>query len=235
MGDDTNRDHVPPSGLFARTDRTPPLILRTHRRCNEGRSPEDQAIGQLVSVLHGRKVNRSHNKLRIMVGLAPNGSLEVVATAIDVKEAIRRWVRGFHAALYHECLPQDSLFATYPPLPEGTRVGNNVRFNPVPEIVPKFVEELKRNRGLRNVDRVICRNDRCHYECVWSQADDGTWICIYGFDLYNWSDLGDRSQPSRGCVGSYRRPSGGVPSNASTGTRLVFNIDNASPLHPFDA
>jgi len=234
--DDKNRDHVPPSGLFALADRALPLILPTHRRCNERRSPEDQAIGQLVGVLHGRRVNPRHNKLQVtLLGRFPDGRPAAAATEIDIREAIRRWVRGFHSALYGEYLPADSIFATYPPLPEGTRVADYVRFDPVPEALPKFVEELKRNRTVRNLDRVICRNGKCRYECVWSQADDGRWICIYGLDLYNWSDLGARDQPSRGCVGCYRRPSGGAPPNASTGTRLVFNIERTSPFDPFGA
>lgn len=230
----TDRDHVPPSGLFAKADRTPPLILKTHRRCNQGRSAEDQAIGQLVGVLHGRVVNRRQNKLRIALGRSADGNSAVTATDIDIRASIRRWVRGFHAALYREYLPADSLFATHPPLPEGRRVGRQVRFHPVPDIIPRFVEELSRNRAVRKVDRITCCASRCRYECVWSQADDGRWICIYGLDLYNWSDLGDRSQPSRGCVGCYRRPSGGVPPNASTSTRLVFSTTSASPVDPFD-
>jgi len=101
-GDETDRDHVPPSGLFAKADRDPPLILLTHRRCNRSRSTEDQEISQLVGVLHGRRVNARHNKLQIQVGWSPDGQPAVVATPIDVKAAIRRWVRGFHAALYRE-------------------------------------------------------------------------------------------------------------------------------------
>jgi len=70
--DEKDRDHVPPSGLFAKADGAFPLILPTHPRCNQGRSPEDQAIGQLVGVLHGRRVNPNHNKLRVtLLGRLP--------------------------------------------------------------------------------------------------------------------------------------------------------------------
>lgn len=56
----------------------------------------------------------------------------------------------------------------------------------------------------------------------------------YIVDLYNWTDLGDTKHfPLQGCVGSYRRKQGGVPSRASTATRLVFEIDNVFPLIPF--
>jgi hypothetical protein len=45
--------------------------------------------------------------------------------------------------------------------------------------------------------------------------------------------LGDQSQKPRGCVGCYQRQSGGVPINAATGTRLIFDVKTASPLDPF--
>lgn len=180
-------------------------------------------------------MNPNHNKLQVtLLGRLPDGNHSAAVTEIDVRAAIRRWVRGFHAALYREYLPADSTFATYPPLPEGMRVGDYGRFNPVPDVIAKFAEELKRNRAVKNLDGVVCRNRKCRYECVWRKADDGRWVCIYGLDLYNWSDLGARNQPPRGCVGCYRRPSGGVPSRASTATRLILNVDMTSPLDPFD-
>src|SRR4029453_17501897 len=157
-------------------------------------------------------------------GRRPDSSPILAVAEMDVREAIRRWIRGFHAALYREYLPSDSHFATYPPLPEGKRVGDEVRFLSVPEVVPKFVEELHRNRVLGNLDRILCRNRRCRYECVWCQADNGRWICVYGLDLFNWKNLGDQSQKPRGCVGCYQRQSGGVPINAATGTRLIFDV-----------
>ena len=46
-----NRDHVPPRKLFAEKDRNPPLILRTHVKCNNGHSPYDEQIAQAVSLL----------------------------------------------------------------------------------------------------------------------------------------------------------------------------------------
>lgn len=233
-GLERNKDHIPPSGLFAHADRGQPLILPTHRLCNGSRSQEDQTIGQLIGVLHGRRVNRKHNKLKIKVGRFMDGSRGAALEGFDLKEAIRRWVRGFHAALYGEYLSPDCSFATYTPLPEAIRQGDKVVFAPVPEIVPKFVEELKRNRAVGSLDRIVSRNGKCRYECVWSQADNGEWICIYCLDLYNWTDLGDTKHfPLQGCVGSYRRKQGGVPSRASTATRLVFEIDNVFPLIPF--
>lgn len=177
-------------------------------------------------------MNARHNKLGVtLLGRLPDGSPAAAVT--DIRDAIRRWVRGFHAALYREYLPAGATFATYPPLPEGRRIGDRIAFTPVSAAHTEFVKELKRNRTVGDLDRIVCRNETCRYECVWSQVHDGRWICIYGLDLYNWRDLGSRNQPARGCVGCYRRPTGGVPSNGSTATRLVFHVGTTSPLDPF--
>lgn len=47
-------DHVPPKAIFAKEDRDPPLILPTHHKCNQKRSGEDELIGQIVALLHGK-------------------------------------------------------------------------------------------------------------------------------------------------------------------------------------
>jgi hypothetical protein len=104
---------------------------------------------------------------------------------------------------------------------------------------PAPAKELKRNRTVGNLDRIVCRNETCRYECVSSQAHDGRWICIYGLDLYNWRDLGSRNQPARGCVGCYQRPTGechrtgrqrpGWSSTLALRRRLIHSVDSAIP------
>lgn len=60
-------DHVPPRSIFAKDDRDPPLILPTHHNCNQERSVEDELIGQLVAVLHGRYPPEDQLKLRLLL------------------------------------------------------------------------------------------------------------------------------------------------------------------------
>jgi hypothetical protein len=227
---------VPPSGLFAVADREPSLILPTHYLCNRARSAEDQVIGQLVGTLHGRRVNNAHNKLNVDVVQFELNKVLAMVSDVDIRQIIRRWIRGFHAALYCEFLPPDeTIFATYLPMPEGTRDKDKIAFLPIPESFSKFVDELKRNRLVQNLDCISSRNGRCHYECVWSQTDDGRWNCIYGLDVYNWRNLGDtKNFAARSCVGLYRRPSGGTPMMASRATRLVFDVSSGSSLDPFE-
>jgi hypothetical protein len=126
------------------------------------------------------------------------------------------------------------MFSTYPPVPEVKPERQAVKPLPIPEVFPDFVEALKRNRTTKTLDRILCRNAKCRYECVWTRADNETWICIYCLDLYDWMQLGDiHNFELRGCVGCYARPQGGVPSTAAIGTRLRFKIDNVSSFNPF--
>ena len=230
----SNPDHVPPSGLFAVADRDFPLILPTHRKCNESQSANDQVVGQLVGVIHGRRPNPKHKKLRVSLGRFEDGAPAIAVGGLNLRSIIWRWIRGFHAALYREYLPESARFLTCPPLPEAEFAAGGPKFMPIQEVIPEFVKELKRNQATGNLDRIVCRNEKCRYECVWSQADDGTWICVYGLDLYEWINLGDTSAfEPRGCVGSYLRSGGGVPVGATCTTRLEFPVANRTRLDPF--
>jgi hypothetical protein len=233
--DPRNDDHVPPDAIFRSADRNFPLTLPTHEKCNGDRSAEDQVIGQLVGLLHRKSLDPRQNKLTVQSGRFPDGTTGAALYDIDLKAIIRRWVRGFHSALYGEFLPDDSgLFMTSLPLPEGEPTGVGGRFNQIPAVIPEFVKELKRNRATNTLDRILCRNKKCRYECVWTQADRGQWLCMYGLDLYGWIELGDTTHfEARGCVGAYRRPAGGTPPGATCATRLEFPVDNVERLNPF--
>jgi hypothetical protein len=232
-GEERNRDHVPPSTLFNSADRDTPLILPTHPRCNHGRSAEDELIGQLVGVLHGRVMVPQGRRPDIVRGSFPDGSLGLGATGVALKAIIWRWVCGFHAALYDQPVA-DSIYMVFPPMPEGRVVGDRVDAVPVPEVIPHLVQELRRNRTTGTLDSIVCRNGQCRYDCVWSQDDRGPRICIWALDLYGWKELGDVTHfEPRGCIGVYRPKNGQIPSTATLGTRLEFAVENAERLDPF--
>jgi hypothetical protein len=146
---------------------------------------------------------------------------------------IRRCVRGFHAALYREPLDDAAQFSSCPPLPEARMVDGRAEVAEVAPVVREYVKELKRNRLVGTIDRVVCRNGKCRYECVWTQADNGRRACVFGFDLYGWIDLGDPQLGQRGCSGSYVLPEARVPASATLATRLVVPFENRAPLDPF--
>jgi hypothetical protein len=228
-----NRDHVPPSALFATVDRQPALILPTHTSCNHSRSAEDELIGQLIGVLRGRPMAARGRRPKIASGTFPDGSLGLGVTGLAFKPIIFRWVTAFHAALYNEPLGPAG-YMVFPPVAEGQVRGARVEPVAVPEVIPHFVQELRRNRGTGTLDVIACRNGRCRYECVWSRADDGRRICVWGLDLYGWKDLGDVEHfGTRGCVGAYWPNSGLIPSTATLGTLLDFAVPTVDPLDPF--
>jgi len=168
-GDHKNRDHVPPSAIFLQPDRDFPLILPTHYGCNHDRHVEDQTIGQLVGILHNQAPDPEHLRMQLMAGMAADGQPVVAAGGFDLRAIIRRWVFGFHAALYGEFLSAGQQFMTFPPLAEGDKDTGQIQ--PVHAIVPEIVRVLRFNRGLGRVDRLVTRNGKCVYECVWIESD----------------------------------------------------------------
>lgn len=218
-GDNTNRDHVPPSRLFANVDREPSLWLPTHVECNSNRSADDEIITQLIGMLHGRPLAERGRQPRFAGSTFPDGTRGFGA-ALQFRPIIFRWVCGFHAALYDEPLGTAESFIS-PPVPEG-RIGET-QIDPIPvaDVTPHLVDELRRNRLTGTIDSIICRNGQCHYECVWTQADDGRRICVWALNIYNWRELADTNHfEPRGCVGVYRLRNGSVPRTAAIATRL---------------
>jgi hypothetical protein len=232
-GDQKNRDHVPPSAIFLEADRNFPLILPTHYLCNHDRHLEDQTIGQLVGILHNQAPDPEHLRMRLMAGIAADGQLFVAAGGFDLRAIIRRWVFGFHAALYGEFLNAGQQFMTFPPLAEGDKDTGQIQ--PVQAIVPEIVRVLRFNRGLGGVDRVVTRNGKCVYECVWIESDaPGVWFCAYALDLYGWVHLGDVDRfGRRGCVGMYVRADGTAQSQGTKGDRHPDDYKPDQELDPF--
>ena len=199
-GEERNRDHLPPYKLFAKGDRDVPLILPTHAACNGERSAEDQIISQLAGVLHGRDYVERDRKMQFVRGRFADGSYALAIRRVDLRRIVRRWVRGFHAALYREALPESAVFQTELPLPEGLVRETGIDFSRPIDLQERIVEEIKKNRLTNSLDRIVCRNGQCRYECVWVQFDKGEWFCVYALDIYDWKNLGEITHfEPRGC------------------------------------
>jgi hypothetical protein len=227
--DKQNRDHIPNKSIFARADRNPPLILRVHQRCNTAHSAEDQAIGQLVSLLHQENPTpKDVSTLNVSPHVdAESGALLAVVECLPLLRIIARWVRGFHAALYRGVLPSYD-GNVYPPF-AGT--DNLDVVSPIDRVVLQFVDDMKRNRAAGATDQIVSFNGKCRYECFWTHEDSGRPICVWALDLYDWRRLGATPlhQP-RSCVGYYRFA---TPVTNAHRTRLVFPFSNAEVLDAF--
>jgi hypothetical protein len=233
QGDNKNRDHLPPQNIFAKNDRTPALWLPTHYDCNAAHKLLDEKIGQLISLKRYYRPSSPQN-WRLKIALFPRQALGAV-TNVNVDEAIWRWIRGFHAAIYQEYMPDTRMRALATPLPR-TR---NSPFGPVVDTLhPQHrnaVQLIKTNRAKRNLDSIKSNNAKFTYECVWQQSNDKrAWLCFFAMDIYGWKDLGKTGvQPSRGCAGFYILPTGNIPVNATRGTSTTILVPNLDPLDPF--
>lgn len=230
--DDIDNDHVPPTSLFAEADRNYPLQLRTHKKCNGQESPRDEFIGQLVGALHGKLPKPRDQKLQLGDIRRPDGAVvTVLFDAPNLVRIIRRWVRGFHAALYREPLTSQA-FICFPPVAElNQQPGGVISPVPVPDACTELVGAIKRSRAADRVDRISCNNEQLRYECTWTHDDDGRPMCIFALDLYDWKRLGV-DYGARGCVGSYPYT---IPAHASLAPSkdIVFQFQNQDQLDPF--
>lgn len=234
--DNVTRDHVPPKAVFLLQDRTKPLILSTHYSCNQRQSKTDEMVGQLVSALNYAYPDRKNMRLRISTQKLQNlAHPTMVLEGIDLRGVIARWVKGFHAALYHRYLPRKTQHWFEPPMMVGQKVKGKVVFSPIGPHFLLIIEIIKKNRKAGRIDRIECFNSKCIYECAWEKLDDGRFACFFALNIYDWKNLVDsRNFPKKGCVGFYLPPTG-KPSNAVEGVTRILEIpcDNTEPLDPF--
>jgi len=231
-GDEINRDHVPPTALFSVADRTPPLILATHTRCNSAQTEYDEQIGQLVSVMHRNPAEASIDRLNFTVRRVANSPVPAVLLIdFPLRQVVMRWLKGMHAALYREPLFGTARCMLFSPFPESQTAES---FSPVHPFHAQLVATIKKNRVARQTDLIICRNGKFKYECVWTKRpDDGLDSCVFAIDAYGWSDLGDvHHAERRSCVGFYL-PLRAAPVAAARETVITFGFLNAEPLDAF--
>ena len=234
--DKTDHDHVPPQACFERSDRDPPLKLRTHVACNNANKLNDEKVGQLIAAQRRKAIDPAASRLRIEVLREDtSGKLYAGFDNLDVVGAIRRWIGGFHAALYGAPLTGETPYTITPPLPRARVSASGVVEYPIPSHYRLFVESLKLNRAAENLDVLITSNGKLRYECVWTPDDTGVnWLCIFALDIYDWIGLGDgKNFEARGCVGCYLAPAAGVPAGGTRATKLSAKFADEAPLNPF--
>jgi hypothetical protein len=230
---DNHPDHIPPAAIFAKADRDFPLKVSAHRRCNNPHSKHDEIISQLIAVTHGKWPKPRNIRLKHEIFEDPDVDTPFLAFFdTGLPSQIWRWVRGFHASLYSEFLPLDTKSAVHPPFPYGKRETDGYAIDKIRDQQYLFVKIIKKNRVARCIDRIVCNNGRCSYECVWVQMDRGPWACVFALQIYNWSTLADKHFVARGCTGYYE-PLSGRPANGTKWTVLEVPFSNLEPLDPF--
>lgn len=230
--DDVDGDHVPPKSVFNASDRKLVLKLKTHKNCNSAYKVDDKKVAQLIGLRLGRAPSSERD---ISLKFAHYPGLGVGVKNLNVDAAIWRWIKAFHAALYRQPLHGNN-FAIQTPFPRADLNLGKFQIQPLRAQHFLAVEEIKRNRILRNIDSVVAYNRKLRYECIWCQADDrASWFCMFGLDIYDWKDLGSSSRdiPARGCAGVYALPDRAAPSNAAINRSGRIIIPNLDPFDPF--
>jgi hypothetical protein len=240
-----NDDHVPPKNAFDVPDRTPPLILKTHVTCNSAHRTTDELIGQLVALQRNYVTPDPKNRL-LKMEVYPAQSFGAV-TNVNVIEAVWRYIRGFHAALYREAIagaPQGTITTPF----TRAQLVNNELVLEGPKKGQHFaiVQTIKNQRALGNGDRIVSNNGKLTYECVWVWAGDVNAVtsgqrpmiprraCFFALDIYAWKELGDVGQfPARGRAGAYFLPDGHAPVGASLCIEAAPVATNQDPWDPF--
>lgn len=233
-----DREHLPPKACFAKPDRTPTLVLPTHRTCNNSHSDQDEVLGQLVATQHGTPPNpKSVSRLR--TSLLPFPGATGMLTSVEglpLRRMIARCVRGFHAALYRVPLHDMSGYVCEP-LPSSD---DGTSINQIPPMQFEIVKTLKANRLADCIDAIETNNGKCRYFATWTrldpryQLDAGIPVCFFAFDMYEWAGLAAGTPvPPRSCVGWYVAGPAGFPLGAARATELVFRFSNMQALDPF--
>jgi hypothetical protein len=202
-----------------------------HKGCNAEHSTIDQKIAQLIGLRWGKPLSSKRDRQLDIKVLGPGFA---AVTNLNIDAAVMRWVRAFHAALYREPL-LSFRHALVTPFPTATGVVPAI--NPIKDQHLAYVQTIKEQRALRNLDSITSNKGKLTYECVWAQTDQrDRWLCVFALNFYDWKDLGRTpGQPVRGCAGFYVLPTK-LPAPGATLSRsppiLIPNVDVLDPFAP---
>ncbi|MFN0051113.1 MAG: hypothetical protein ACKV0T_02920 [Planctomycetales bacterium] len=192
--------------MFDTKDRTPPLLVPCHVSCRTRESPRGSDARLLFRILNreGRQVATSEHEAsgsatdRLSLGVAWSDSM--------ARNELLRWVRGFHAALYHVFLnPIGVRWTVFCPNQFDSDQTGPDTIGSTPAQMRAFIELLDKNRAAKRIDQIVCYNECCTYECVWARADTSQWVCVWSLDMAGvvHQEAGDAHREGAQVVGSY--------------------------------
>lgn len=232
-GTPVNDDHCPPQGMFAVADRANyPIKLTVHAKCNHQWHIEDEKMAIFYDVLHGGKkasMPALQKKLSFLDIENDQGIFQGI-TNFPIRPLACRIVQCIHALLYGEYLPAQTINHIHYPIPEVDRSNSN-RPAPQKAQTDAFARELCIAQKTMTHDSVVAYNRKFRYVCTWSQLDNGTPVCIFGFDIYHLSRFALELQDyTKAIVGAYRAAK--IPDIASKCSDIPTAISQDEILYP---
>lgn len=229
----TDRDHCPPKGLFAPSDRVNfPVILPTHKACNNQWHGVDDLVGILTDALHSRKKSQDESVTKRLEAywLPFNGKQAAAVSNVPLAAIGVRIVRGMHALLYKSYLPLQTRNSIHVPLPAADRETGE----PEQPLDQAFVFSGAIRRALLtgSADCITAYNGSFRYACVWDHLSGGIPFCIFAFDIYAFHYLSPAVANFPKCfVGMYIPTL--VPATASWASKVEFKLARGELLDPW--
>lgn len=238
-------DHVLPESMLnlasAEEGANWPVVLDVHAECERDHKQKRDHLAMIMQIMGSvgpmqwtpDELGKFRNQCKFEIATVNGQPVPVIDGAGDILLAAILWVRGFHAALYGEVLPNEVGFITHCPAPaceHGDR--------PIEELLAlgaviehAILSTLRRMIPKNRTDRIILRSKRIEYHCTWVRVLDPSthpWWCYWTLDLPGspaWS------QATRGYDspwhGAYSLPYKPESATAATarieGDRLVFH------------
>ena len=222
-----------------------PIVLDVHRACEEQQKTGRDHLAKLLQVLGGQGIQgwtwqefeqfRSKCDIKIMdVG----GILTPVMEGIqDAILAAFLWVRGLHAALYHEVLPPTVGQWTACPAPGFRSEGGDpqAQFDHGNACARGALSVVIRSIAAGKFDRVVLCGGAIEYRCAWlhyvDEDDPSTpWCCCWALDLpgsQKWAlEVRGRDMPWHGMYAVENKPEG---ASWSTISELMGSATGSPP------
>ena len=231
-GRPTDRDHCPPKGFFAPKDRVNfPVILPTHRACNNKWHGADELFGIIADALHIKKKSSDLTATRKLdAWLLPfKGGHAAAVTNVPMVPTTTRIVRGMHALLYNEFLSHDIPNKFHVPLPEADATTGELR-QPLVQTFA-FGSAIRKEILTGSADKVCAYNGAFRYACTWDRLQNGKPLCIVAFDIYSFHTLSPKIENFPKCfIGMYIPVS--APPAATWASKLEVKVSRSELLDP---
>jgi hypothetical protein len=184
-----NVDHCPPKGVFKAEDRQNySLTVDVHEACNTFWHKYDEQFAILYEALHGGEKIEAKRDMEIFDVRTATGSFPALKGVPFLVLAIRV-AQCAHALMYGECLDEKVRRHVQVPLPEADPNNSN-EMMPVKPIIQRAAETLCTAQKTNTHNSLVAYNGKFKFVSTWVQADDGTAICMFAFDIYRLAPLG---------------------------------------------
>jgi len=219
--------------MFAPSDRVNfPVILPTHKACNNRWHGVDDLVGILTDALHSRKKSQDEGVTKRLEAywLPFNGKQAAAVNNVPLAAIGLRIVRGMHALLYRSYLPLQTRNSIHVPLPAADWETGEPQ-QPLDQAFA-FSGAVRRALLTGSADCITAYNGNFRYACVWDHLDGGIPFCIFAFDIYAFHYLSPSVANFPRCfVGMYIPAL--VPANASWASKVEFKLTRGELLDPW--